>query len=133
MVNTLNNAIIVFQFPAGKQISLFSKMLKLALGPTHHLIQWAPRAISAGINRQGCEADHFAPSSSKVKNVWTYTSTPTYVRVLFIPVFPGQSQFYALLKLSRCPEKFGSEHQMSQGFASHENNIFLTKHMNRNE
>jgi hypothetical protein len=32
-----------------------------------------------GVKRQGCEADHSPQTSAKVKKMWTYTSTPTYV------------------------------------------------------
>lgn len=92
----MDNAVIVFQLPAGTQISLLSKVLKLGLGTAQHLSQWSPGAISAGINWPGLEADHLAPSSSKVKNVWTYTPIPTHVRVPFVPVFPELSQFYLL-------------------------------------
>jgi hypothetical protein len=32
-----------------------------------------------GVKRQGCEADHSAPTSAEVKKMWIYTSTPLYV------------------------------------------------------
>jgi hypothetical protein len=35
--------------------------------------------FSLGIKRPGREADHSLPSSSQVKNAWSYTSTPQYV------------------------------------------------------
>jgi len=48
-----------------------------ALGPTQSPIQWVPPgAISPGVKRPRREADHSFPSSSEVKNAWSYTSTP---------------------------------------------------------
>jgi hypothetical protein len=35
----------------------FSTASRLALRPTHPPIQWAPREISLGVKRPGCEAD----------------------------------------------------------------------------
>jgi hypothetical protein len=34
---------------------------------------------SLGVKQLGCETDHSPPSSTKVKNEWSYTSTPQYV------------------------------------------------------
>jgi hypothetical protein len=42
-------------------------------------IQWVPGALSLGVKRSGREADHSPPSSAKVKNAWSYTSTPQYI------------------------------------------------------
>jgi len=50
--------------------------IKTALGPTQPPIQWVLGVLSAGVKWQGCEADHSSPSSAKVMNVWSYTSTP---------------------------------------------------------
>ena len=73
----------------------------------------------------GHEADNLPPTSAQVRTVWHCTSTPTYVRVPFIPVFPGQ---WVVKALTRVSQKIDSEHQMSHSFASHENMILLTKH-----
>jgi hypothetical protein len=48
------------------------------LGPTQPPIQWVPGALSPGVKRQGCEADHSPAASAKVKKMWIYTSTPPY-------------------------------------------------------
>jgi hypothetical protein len=50
-----------------------------ALEPTQPPIQWLPGALSLGVKRLGSEADHWPPSSAKVKKAWSYTSTPQYV------------------------------------------------------
>jgi hypothetical protein len=42
-----------------------------------------PGALSLGLKRPGREADHSPPSSAKVNNVWSYTSTPP-VRLHFV-------------------------------------------------
>jgi hypothetical protein len=41
-----------------------------AVGPTQ-----PPVALTAGVKRSGCEADHSPLSSVEVKNAWSYTST----------------------------------------------------------
>jgi len=51
-------------------------MSRLALGPNQPPIQWVPGALSLGVKRLGCEADHSPPPSAEVKNVWSYTSSP---------------------------------------------------------
>jgi len=38
-----------------------------------------PGALSPGIKQPGYEGDHSPPSSAEVKNVWSCTSTPPYV------------------------------------------------------
>jgi hypothetical protein len=48
------------------------------MGPTQPPIQWVPEALSLEVNRSGREADHLYPSSAKVKNAWSYTSTTQY-------------------------------------------------------
>jgi len=59
-------------FPAGAGIIfLFTTASRLDMGPTQPPIQWVP-----GIKQTGCEADHSLPSSSKIKNVWSYSLNP---------------------------------------------------------
>jgi hypothetical protein len=36
-------------------------------------------ALSPGLKRPGCEADHSLPSSAEVKKKWSYTSTTPYI------------------------------------------------------
>jgi hypothetical protein len=60
-------------------IFLFTTVSRTALEPTQPRIQWVPGALSLGVKRPGCEADHSPPSSAEVKNAWSYTSTPQYV------------------------------------------------------
>jgi hypothetical protein len=52
------------------------KVSRTALGPTQPPIQWVPGILSLGVKQPGSEADHSPPSSSEVKNVYSYTSTP---------------------------------------------------------
>jgi hypothetical protein len=56
-------------------IFLFTAASRTALGPTQPPIQWVPGAPSLGVKWPGREADH-SPSSSAVKNAWSYTSIP---------------------------------------------------------
>jgi len=51
-------------------IFLFGAEFRLVLGPTHPPAQWVP-----GVKRPGLEEDSSPPSSFKVKNAWSYTST----------------------------------------------------------
>jgi len=46
------------------------------LGPKKPPIQWIPEALTPRTKRPGREADHSPPSRVKVKNAWSYTSTP---------------------------------------------------------
>jgi len=94
MATILGNSVMVFQFSARTQIYFFYKMLKVALGPPRILFNGPQEPFPGGINHPGHEIDHLPPTSAKIRTVWSYTSTPTYVGVPFIPVFPGQSQFY---------------------------------------
>jgi hypothetical protein len=60
----------------GMGIFPFTTTTRLVLGHTQPPIQWIPGAISLGVKRPGREAVHSPPSSSEVKNAWSYTSTP---------------------------------------------------------
>jgi hypothetical protein len=54
-----------FMFLIG--IFLFTTASRMALGPTQPPIQLVPGALSLGVKRPGCEADHSPPSSAEVK------------------------------------------------------------------
>jgi hypothetical protein len=58
---------------------LFPMPFRPALGSTQPPIQWVLGALSPGLKRPGREVDHSPPTSSKVKKMWIYTSTPPYV------------------------------------------------------
>jgi hypothetical protein len=55
---------------------LFSASI-LALGHTHLLVQWIP-VIPPELKELVHEGSQSPPSSTTVKNAWTYTSTPLY-------------------------------------------------------
>jgi hypothetical protein len=67
-----------FESRQGLGIFLFTTASRTALEPTQPPIQWVPGALSLGVKRPGCEAEHSPPSSAEV-NAWSYTSTPQYV------------------------------------------------------
>jgi len=52
----------------------FSTASRPALGPTQPPIQWVP-----GVKRPGREDEHSPPSSSEVRNAWSYTCITPYV------------------------------------------------------
>jgi hypothetical protein len=63
----------------GLGIFLFTIVSRTALEPTRPSIQYVSGVLSLGLKRPGRETDHSAPSSTEVKNAWSYTSTPQYV------------------------------------------------------
>jgi hypothetical protein len=56
-----------FDSRQGKEIFLYSTASRATLGPTQPPIQWVPGALSPGVKRPRCEADHSPPSSAEVK------------------------------------------------------------------
>jgi hypothetical protein len=61
----------------GLGIFLFTTASGTTLGPTQPPIQWVPGAVSLGVKRQECEADHSPPSSAEVKEcVELYLHSP---------------------------------------------------------
>jgi hypothetical protein len=50
----------------GIQVSVWSSP---RLGSTQPRIQWVPEALSPGLKRPGCEADHLPPDSAKIKKM----------------------------------------------------------------
>jgi hypothetical protein len=67
---------------AGTRDFSLSKTSRPALGPTQPPIQQVPRALSSGIKRPGCEANHSLPSSN-IKNEWSYTSNPVCLHGMY--------------------------------------------------
>jgi hypothetical protein len=66
-----------FESRQGLGIFLFAAALRPLLGPTQPPIQWVPGALSLGVKRLGCEADHSPPSSAEVKEcVELYVHSP---------------------------------------------------------
>jgi hypothetical protein len=58
---------------------IFSIGSRRGLGPTPPPIQWAPGAISLGVEGPEREADHSPPSSAKVRTVELYLHSPIYL------------------------------------------------------
>jgi hypothetical protein len=55
---------------------LFTTMSRPTLEPTQPLIQWVLETLFLRVKWPECEDNHSPPSNAKVKNVWSYTSTP---------------------------------------------------------
>jgi hypothetical protein len=55
---------------------LFTIASITVLGPTHPPIQGVPGALTPGVKWVGHVADHSPPSTAKLKNVCSCTSTP---------------------------------------------------------
>jgi hypothetical protein len=57
------------RFPTGGGLGifLFTIASRTTLRPTQPYIQWVSGALSLGVKRPGCEADHSYPSSAEVK------------------------------------------------------------------
>jgi hypothetical protein len=64
------------RFPAG--VGNFSLHHRVQTGSGAHPATYSlgTRDSSLGIKLPGRETDHSSPSSAKVKNAWSYTSTP---------------------------------------------------------
>jgi len=65
-----------FESRQGLGILLFTTVSRRSLGTTQPLIQWVAGALSLGVKRPRCEADHTPPPSAEVKNAWSYTAAP---------------------------------------------------------
>jgi hypothetical protein len=65
-------------------IFLFFKVSRLALGPPTCPFNLYQGLFSPGVKWSECEAYHFPPSIFKVKNDWSYTSTPSYAFIACI-------------------------------------------------
>jgi len=61
---------------AGLGIFLLTPASGPALGLTQLPIQRVAGVFSLGVKQPGCEANQSPPSSAKVKNAWSFTSTP---------------------------------------------------------
>jgi hypothetical protein len=88
-----------FDSRRGLGIFLFTTASRTDLGPTQPPIQWVPGALSLGVKRLRCEADHSPPCSAEVKNEWSYTSTPP-ICLHGVVLSLGQGQLYLLPLLS---------------------------------
>jgi hypothetical protein len=65
------------EFISGRGLSfLFSKMSRLDVWPTQPPVQWMPGALFLGVNWVTQYAEPSPPSSAKVRNEWSCTSTP---------------------------------------------------------
>jgi hypothetical protein len=71
----LDNGRVGVGVPVGSRI--FSSP-RPVLGPTQPPTQWVLEALSPGVQRTGCEADHALQTSVEVKKILIYTSTPPY-------------------------------------------------------
>jgi hypothetical protein len=67
---------------------------RLALGPTQPPIHWVSGALSLRIKWTGSEAYHSPPSSAKIKNVWSYISTPQYAIMAWCLVKKHRDKLY---------------------------------------
>jgi hypothetical protein len=92
--------VLGFDFRRGLGIFLFTTVSRTALWPTQPLIQWVPGALSLGVKRPGGEADHSHPSSTEVKNEWSYTFTPQYVFMAWCLVKHRDNFTFTILPLS---------------------------------
>jgi hypothetical protein len=59
----------------GKQVtSSLRHRVQTGTGTTQSPIQWVP-----GVKRPGRETDHSPPSSTEIKNAWSYSQVAQYV------------------------------------------------------
>jgi len=58
-----------------------------------------PGAFSLGVKRPVRVVEHSSPSSTEVKNAWSYTSNPQYAFMVWRSVKKVQGQLYLYLSL----------------------------------
>jgi hypothetical protein len=66
----------------GRDSFLFNTASRPTLGPTQPPIPSAPGALSPGVKRSDVVADRSPSPSAEVKDVWSYTSTSSYVFIV---------------------------------------------------
>jgi hypothetical protein len=70
----------------GLGIFLFTTVSRPSMEPTQPPIRWVPGVLSLGGKRPEREADHSPPSSTEVKNLWSYTFTLQYTFMVWFSV-----------------------------------------------
>jgi hypothetical protein len=63
--------------PVGSRFSLLH-VVQTGSRPTQPPIQWVPGALSPEVKRPGRETNQLSQTSTEVKKMWIYTSTPPY-------------------------------------------------------
>jgi hypothetical protein len=94
--------------PSRSSEFFFDSVSRPALGPIQPPIQWVPGTLYLEVKRPEHESDHSSPSSTKVKNSWSYTSTPpnTFM-VLYLVTAQWKIYLYFIsLSLSLCRSVF---------------------------
>jgi hypothetical protein len=74
----------------------------MALGLTQPLVQWVPGALFPGIKQPRREINQSPPSSAKVKNAWSCTSTLPYFFMTRCLIKYLDVTFYVLLQYAIC-------------------------------
>jgi hypothetical protein len=67
---------VTFNFTSMYNCNSHINTVHAFLGPTQPPIKWVPGTLTPGVKQLGHEAEHSPPSSAKVKNAWSCTSTP---------------------------------------------------------
>jgi hypothetical protein len=73
----------LFNSQEGQEIFLLPIASKPAVRPTQPPIQWVLGTLVPRVKQPGHEDDHSSSSSAKVKNMWSYISTPPYVFMMW--------------------------------------------------
>jgi hypothetical protein len=102
---------IVTSYGLDDSDSIFSTASRTALGPNHHSIHWAPRAIS-WIRRPGREADRSPPSSVEVKIVELYLSSPIRLHGVVLNWAQGQLYFVSYIHIQHSYTFRGIPHSL---------------------
>ena len=72
-----------FESRRRQEIFHLSKSSRMALGPGKSPTQWIHTVSFPEERRPVREADHPPPSRAKVKNEWSYTSSPPYAFIVW--------------------------------------------------
>jgi len=68
---------IEVRFPGRTKIFLFSAVFTPSLGSTPPRFKWILMVHFPVVVQQGCEPDHFPPSSTDINNEWSYSFMPS--------------------------------------------------------
>jgi hypothetical protein len=88
-----------FQSKQGWEFFHSPSLLDLYRSPTSLLSNGVPGAVSLGIKRRGRKADNSPPSSTEIKNAWSYTSIPPKPPLHGAQLKKSQGQLHLYLDL----------------------------------
>jgi hypothetical protein len=122
--------VLGFDSRRGLWIFLFTTASRRALEPIQPPIQWEPGTLSLRVKRLDREADHSPPISVKLKNAWSYTSTPQYAFMAWCSVKEKHRDNFTFTFYLEASREVGLEVNTEKTkyiFVSHHQNVAQVK------